>query len=116
MEVVVTDILPLGLELLSGPVCNLGSQVADAQCTYDSSTRTITARWTTLTLAGGAGQISLAVRGNRSLDCMRQITNVAVVHWNGGSAESRLSLYPRCATHLPVTGFVPGVDLAAGPR
>jgi LPXTG-site transpeptidase (sortase) family protein len=113
--VVVTDVLPQGLELVSGPVCNLGSQTADAQCTYDSSTRTITARWSKFTLAGGAGQISLSVRGNRGLDCMHQMTNVAVVRWNRDSAESDLSLYPRCATHLPVTGFLPGVDLSSRP-
>jgi LPXTG-site transpeptidase (sortase) family protein len=114
-DVVITDVLPPEVDYVSGPICNLGTQSPDVECRYDSASRTVIARWSNFTRAGGTGQISIAVRGNRNLACNSRVENAAVVQWNGNSKTSTVTLYasPRagengCPRHLPLTGYLPG--------
>jgi LPXTG-site transpeptidase (sortase) family protein len=119
-NVEITDVLPSGLDYVSGPNCSLGSQLPDAACTYDSASRTIRARWTSFSLEGGTGEVSFVVRGNQNLECGGYVTNRATVAWDGGSADASVSLAGPargeygCPVRLPKSGFIPGA--AASPR
>ena len=119
-DVVVTDVLPREVDYVSGPVCGLGPQSADRKCAYDPSTRTITASWSSLGLAGGAAQVDFTVRANDNLRCGRDLENLAAVQWSnspGGvprTAWTKSSVRPSlradslvCPTVLPGTAFRP---------
>ena len=85
-EVVVTDVLPAGLDFVTGSLdCTLGEQDPDpGTCTYDSATRTISAQWGVFTLlpAGDQGLIKFKVQGNSSLPSNGTVTNTANVEWS----------------------------------
>jgi LPXTG-site transpeptidase (sortase) family protein len=117
-DVEVTDVLPSGLEYVSGPVCDLGSQVPDVVCTFDSTTRTIRASWSNFSLEGGPGEISFMARGSWDLECGGSVTNRADVGWEGGTAQASVTVLgpargqDGCPVHLPKSGFMPGMTMA----
>jgi LPXTG-site transpeptidase (sortase) family protein len=61
-DAVLTDVLPLELELVTGTLeCVSGAQNADT-CTYDAATRTVRAVWNNFALGGGNGRVTFFVR------------------------------------------------------
>ena len=82
-DVVLEDVLPTSLDFVSGSLdCTTGAQdPLPADCTYDSTTRTLHAYWSVFTLAGGTGQVRIRVTPNPTFVSNSQITNVGVVSW-----------------------------------
>ena len=88
-DVVVTDILPTGLDFVANSlVCTSGAQDPDVACTYDAATRTIRAAWSVFTRNGGNGLISFRVVGNSSLPA-NGVTNTANVEWTSMPGDQR---------------------------
>jgi large repetitive protein len=132
-DALVTDVLPLELELVSGALeCLSGAQNANV-CNYDAGTRMVSAAWNTFTRGGGDGRVTFRVRAVTVPS--GGITNVASVAWtslpgdvstpqnsNVFSTErdydpaSQIDVYGRSVTltvgvfsSTPATGFAPNV-------
>ncbi|MBK9927461.1 MAG: sortase [Anaerolineales bacterium] len=84
-DVVVTDILPTGLDYIAGSIdCTIGAQ-DPVECTFDNSNPaqpTIRARWDVFTRNGGNGQVRFRVIGNASIPANGSVTNIANVEWS----------------------------------
>src|SRR4030095_3989782 len=85
-DVVVTDVLPAGLDFVANSLdCDNGEQDPDAgTCLYDAGTRTISATWSTFTLlpTGDRGIIQFRVIGNSSIPANGSVTNTGSVAWS----------------------------------
>jgi LPXTG-site transpeptidase (sortase) family protein len=80
-DVVVEDVLPTGLEYVTGSLdCTLGAQDPDVDCSETDGT--IRAEWSNFTLTGGDGQIRFRVRGNSLLPSSGDLTNIGTVAWS----------------------------------
>jgi LPXTG-site transpeptidase (sortase) family protein len=80
-EVVAQDVLPTGLDLVSGTLtCTLADQT---NCSYNSGTHTITAAWSEFDLlpAGGTKVVTFTVQGNANLPSSGSVTNVGTAQW-----------------------------------
>ncbi len=82
-DVVLEDTLPTSLDYVAGSIdCTTGAQdPAPADCTFDTTTRTIRAVWPVFTRAGGTGVVRLRVTPNASYVSNTPVTNVGVVAW-----------------------------------
>jgi LPXTG-site transpeptidase (sortase) family protein len=85
-DVVVTDILPTGLDYVANSIdCTGGAQDPDVECVFDNSNPakpTIRAAWSVFTRNGGNGQIRFRVIGNASIPANGNVTNTANVEWS----------------------------------
>ncbi len=92
-DVVVSDVLPAGLDYVANSIdCDDGEQDPDAgTCVYDTATRTIRAAWSAFTRlpAGDRGIIRFDVIGNSSIPANGSVTNVANVEWSSIPGNQR---------------------------
>ena len=92
-DVVVSDVLPAGLDYVANSIdCNDGEQDPDAgTCVYDTATRTIRAAWSAFTrLPRDRGIIRFDVIGNSSIPANSSVTNVANVEWSSIPGNQRI--------------------------
>ncbi len=82
-DVVLNDVLPTGLDFVANSLdCNNGEQ-DPTSCTYDPTTRTISATWNTFTLlpTGDHGIVQFRAIGNTSIPANGNVTNTATTTW-----------------------------------